>query len=129
MRITPSSGRPVVSWPAECVVRPAEGGGAYDPAFVVFFMGDAILVEVQWEERGGRCLDFSRSLASIHFEAMGERRGGEEPLLSHKKVTSWETQQEMLGYDIEKEIMTIALPARKVDELRAGLAAEWPAGR
>ena len=97
-----------------------------DPAFVVFFMDDAISAEVQWD-KGGEAV--YRSLASIHFEAMGERRGGEEPLLSHKKVTSWETQQEMLGYDIEKEIMTIALPARKVDELRAGLAAEWPAGR
>ena len=53
VRIAPCSGRPVVSWPAECVVRVAEGGGAYDPAFVVFFMDDAISVEVQWEEGGG----------------------------------------------------------------------------
>ena len=38
--ITPNTGRPVASWPVECIVRPAEGGGADDPAFVVFFMDD-----------------------------------------------------------------------------------------
>ena len=48
-----STGRPVASWPAECVVRPAEGGGADDPAFVVFFMDDAISAEVRWEKGGG----------------------------------------------------------------------------
>ena len=36
----PRTGRPVVGWPAECVVRPAEGGGAKDPAFVALFMDD-----------------------------------------------------------------------------------------
>ena len=51
--IAPSTGRPVASWPAECVVRPAEGGGADDPAFVVFFMDDAISAEVRWEKGGG----------------------------------------------------------------------------
>ena len=126
--IAPSTGRPVVGWPAECVVRPAKGGGANDTAFVVFFMDDAISIEVQWEKGGGRCLDLSRSLASIHFEAMGERCEGEEPLLSQKKVTGWATQQEVLGYDIDTESMTIALPPRKVDDLRAQVA-KWPVGR
>ena len=44
------------------------------------------------------------------------RRG--EPLLSHKTVTGWATQQEILGYDVDTESMTIALPAQKVDGLR-----------
>ena len=34
----------------------------------------------------------------------------------------------MLGYDVDTESMTIALPTRKVEELRARLA-DWPAGR
>ena len=83
MGIAPSSGRPVANWPAEFIVRPAEEGGAYDPAFVVFFMDDAISVEVQWADWGERCLDLSQSLASIHFKAMGERREEEEPFFSH----------------------------------------------
>ena len=70
-----STGRPVASWPAECVVRPAEGGGADDPAFVVVFMDDAISVEVPWEKG---CIDLSRSLTSFHFQAMGERGEGED---------------------------------------------------
>ena len=40
--IAPSSGRPVVSWAAECIVRER----TVHPAFVVFFMDDAISVEV-----------------------------------------------------------------------------------
>ena len=57
VEIAPRTGRPVVAWPAECEVRPAEGGGANDPAFVVFFIDDAISIEVQWDKKGGRCLD------------------------------------------------------------------------
>ena len=91
-------------------------------------MGDAISIEVQWDKEGGRCLDLSRSLASIHFQAMGERCEGEELLLSHLKVTGRATQQEVLGYDMDMEGMTIALPARGVDELRARVA-EWPSGQ
>ena len=54
------------------------------------------------------------------------RRG--EPLLSHKKVTDWATQQEVMGYDIDTERMTIALPARNVHDLRTRWA-EAPEGR
>ena len=60
---------------------------------------------------------------------MGERCGGKEPLFSPKTVTGWATQQAVLGYDIDAERMTIALPAQTVDELRARLTAQWPAGR
>ena len=98
--IAPSMGRPVGSWPAECVVRPAEGGGTDDPAFVVFYMDDAISVEVQWDKGGGLCIVLPRSSASINFQAMGERSEGEESLLSYSKVTGWATQKEVLGYDI-----------------------------
>ena len=59
---------------------------------------------------------------------MGEREEGEEPLLSQKKVTDWAPQKDMLGFDLDAEKMTIALPARKVRELREPLE-EWPAGR
>ena len=51
------------------------------------------------------------------------RRG--EPLLSHKTVTGWATQREVLGYDIVTESVTSASPARKVDDLCSRVA-EWP---
>ena len=56
----------------------------------------------------------------------GERAEGEEPLLWHK-VTDWATQQEVLGFDLDKERMTISLPARKISELQKMLE-DWPAG-
>ena len=95
---------------------------------MVFFADDAVSVEVQWEPDGGRCLTMAQSLASIHFQVMGEREEGEEPLLSNKKVTDWAPQQEVLGFDLDTEKMTISLPARKVRELRE-LLEEWPTGR
>ena len=58
---------------------------------------------------------------------MGERAEGEEPLLSHK-VTDSAPQQEVLGFDLDRDKMTISLPVRKVKELRE-LLEEWPAGR
>ena len=57
-----------------------------DSALVVFFMDGAILgrgTVGQWEGA------VYRLVASIHFQAMGERRGGQKPLPSHKKVTGW----------------------------------------
>ena len=126
--VAQKTGRSVVSWPAECVVRTAKGRGADDPAFVASCMDDAISVEVRWDTEGARCLDLSRSLAFIHEQAMGERFEGEEPLLSRKKVTGWATQQEVLGYDIDTESMTITLPTWQVDDLRSRVA-EWTAER
>ena len=109
--IEPSTGYPVAIWPTECVVRLAEGGESNDLAFTVIFMDDAISVEVQ-------CTCLSQSLASMHLQAMSERSDREEPLLSRQTVTGWATQQEILGYDVDTESMTIALPAQKVDGLR-----------
>ena len=85
-------------------------------------MDDAISVEVQWDADGARCLDLSRSLAFIDEQAMGERFEREEPPLTRKKVTDWPTQQEVWGYDIDTESMTIALPTRKVNDLRERVA-------
>ena len=81
-------------------------------------MDDAASVEVQWEPDGGRLLALAQSLASIHFQAMGEREEGEKPLLSPKKVMDWAPQQKVLGFDLDTEKMSILLSARKVREMR-----------
>ena len=49
---------------------------------MIFFMDDGDSLEAQWDPDGGRCSALVQSLASIHFQAMGERAEGEEPLLS-----------------------------------------------
>ena len=59
---------------------------------------------------------------------MGERCEGGMPLTSHKNVTDWARQQEVLGYNIDTESMINNLPERKVDSLHARLAV-WPDGR
>ena len=84
-----------------------EGGGAEGTAWVVFFMDDAVSLEVHWEPDGGRCIALAQSLASIHFQAMGKRGEGEKPLPSHKKVTDWAPQQEVLGFNLDTDKMTI----------------------
>ena len=76
----------------------------------------------------GRCIALAQSLASIHFQAMGERAEGEETLLSPKKVTDWPPKQEVLGFDLDTEKMTISLPTRKVKELQEVLE-EGPTGK
>ena len=93
--------------PDNCTVKTVEGGGAEDIAWVVFVMDDAVSVEVQWESDGGRCVALAQSLASIHFQAMGERGEREKPLPSHKKVTDWAPQQEVLGFNLDTDKMTI----------------------
>ena len=80
-------------------------------------MDDAISIEVQWDKEGRPYLGLSRSLASMHSKTMGERVDGEEPLLSHKMVTGWATQLEVLWYDIDTNGMNITVPARKVDKV------------
>ena len=99
VRVAEHAGVEAEPLPECCTVKEVEGGGAEDPACVVFFMDDAVSVEVHWEPDGGRCLALAQSLALIHFQAMGARVGGEDPLLSHKKVTDWAPQQEVVGFD------------------------------
>lgn len=91
-------------------------------------MGDAVSVEAQWEADRGRCLVLPQSLTSIHFQAVGEIAEGTESLLSRTKVTDCPPPQEVLGFDLDTEIMTISLPARNLNELKEMLE-DWPAGR
>ena len=107
------------------IAEEVEGGGREDPASVIFFMDDEVPVEVQWAAEGGRCLALSQALVPNDHQATGERAVGEEPLLSHKKVTDRAPPQKVLGFDLGTEIMTISLPDRKINELREMLE-EWP---
>ena len=66
----------------------------------------------------------SQVLASNDHQARGERGVGKKPLLSQKKVTDWATRQEVPGFDLDTERMTISLLGRKINELRDMLQ-EW----
>ena len=60
-------------------------------------------MEAQWEADGERCLTLSQSLASIHFQAIGERAEVVKPLLSHTRATDWGLQKEVLVFDLDTE--------------------------
>ena len=114
--------------PPNCRVPPGTGGGVEDPFFVRFYVDDAILVEVQLLLGGIRCLRASESLSSDHFRLFGDRRVTDLPLLAARKVTSWDTRLEVLGWEIDTVGMTISLPPAKLARLRA-LLRQWPDDR
>ena len=61
------------------------------------------------------------SLSDAHFQAMGERAEGEEPLLP-RKMRGWATAQDVLGLLLDTEGMTVGLPQRKLEDLHQRLA-------
>ena len=89
-----------------------------DPSFVRFNVNDAISVEVQRLPVGVRCLLASASLASDHFRLFSNRRETDPPLLAARKVTSWDTKLEVLGWEIDTVDMTITVPPAKLGQLR-----------
>ena len=74
------------------------------------------------------CLLASASLASDHFRLFGNRRETDPPLLAARKVTSWDTKLEVLGWEIDTVGMTITLPPAKLVQLR-DLLRQWPNDR
>ena len=49
VRVAANTGIEAEPLPEGCTVAEVEGGGAADTAWVIFFMDDALSVEVQWE--------------------------------------------------------------------------------
>ena len=69
-------GKAVEPLPPGCRVPTVQGRGKIDPAWVVFFVDDAISVDVQWKEDGARCKEMSASPEDAHFRAMGREERG-----------------------------------------------------
>ena len=73
MGVAESMGKAVEPLSPESRVPKVQGGGERGPAWVIFFVDDAISVEVQWRKDGARCKVLMASLADAQFQAMGER--------------------------------------------------------
>ena len=56
-----------------CRFLKVRSGGERDSAWVIFFVDDAISIEVQWRDDGARRKALTASLADAHFQVMGER--------------------------------------------------------
>ena len=102
--------------PPGCRVPRGRGGGRRTPFFVLYYVDDRILVEVQWRPDGRRCRHASASLASDHY------------LLAPHKISLWDTPLCVLGRDIDTVAMTNSVPLKKLERLRDTLN-EWSPDR
>ena len=93
-----------------------------------FYVDDRVSVEVQWYPSDDRCFCALASLASNHFRLFGDHAPSDPPLFSKHKITDWDTQLEVLGWEIYSVAMTTSLTKAKVAKLR-GLLLKWPRGR
>ncbi|CAM9809095.1 unnamed protein product, partial [Choristocarpus tenellus] len=89
------------------------------------YIDDSILVEPQWFEDGWRLKLATNPLVSDHIRLLGQRDLDEPPILSAKKLTGWHTTQVVVGWRIDTEKMTIALPEGKLKGMKS-LLGEWP---
>ena len=90
--LAPSRGSPVVSLPRDCKPVPGVGGNTESSFFVLYYVYDGVLVEVQWWTDGRRCMRAVQSLVSDHFRLLGDRGACDPPLLSAGKITNWDTR-------------------------------------
>ena len=85
-------------------------------------------MEVQWWPDGRRCRRASASLASDHHGLFGVRSSRDPTLLSPHKISLWDTQLCVLGWDIGSVAMTISVPLEKLERPRDTLR-EWSLDR
>ena len=88
--------------------RPTLYDDAVSPFFVLYYVDDGILVEVQWWPDGRSCRRASASLASDHYWLFGVRSSRDPTLLSPHKISLWDTRLCVLGWDIDTVAMTIS---------------------
>ena len=70
----------------------------------------------------------SASLASDHFHLFGDRAPTDPPLLSKHTNSLWDTQLEVLGWEIDTVAMTTSFTKAKVAKLREVLL-KWARSR
>lgn len=95
--VAESIGKTFEPLPPGCRLPKVQGVCDRDLAWVIFFMDNAISVEVQWREDGVRCNALIASVVDTHFQTVEERDESEEPLLPRKNMTGWPTTQGILG--------------------------------
>ena len=107
---------------------PRFGGGKRSPFFVLYYVDHEILVELQWRPDGRCCRRASASLASDQYRLFRVRSSRDPTLLAPHKISLWDTQLCVLGWDIDTVAMTISVPLEKLERLRDTLN-EWSPDR
>lgn len=83
------TGKAVEQSPPGCRVPKLQDGGKRYPAWVIFFVADAISVDVQRKKDDASSRVLIASLGVAHFHVMGERGEIEEHLLPRNNITGW----------------------------------------
>ena len=108
-------------------IKQLRGGGADDAYFAEMYVDDTIAVEVLHTPT--RCSTATASLINDHFQLFGEPgEHGLPSVVAASKLTDWCTTAAVLGFEIDTEAMTVAVPSHKVLELQQ-LLAQWPSSR
>ena len=115
------------SLPPGCRVPRGREGGGKSSFFVLCYVDDGILVEVQWWPDGRRCRRASASLGSDHYRLFGVR-SSRDPTLLAPHMMLCDTWLCVLRWDIDTVAMTISVPHGKLERLRDTLS-EWSPDR
>lgn len=108
--------------PPGCCISREQGGGKHSPCFVLYYVDNGILVEVQWGPDGQRCRHASASLASDYVRVVGGGRSRDPTLLSPHKSSTWNAILCVLGWDIDTVALTISVLVAKMERLRDKLS-------
>ena len=126
--VVPPRGGRAAALPRDCVRIQDVGGETGSEFFVRYYVDDGILVEIQWFPDGRRCIRAIQSLASDHFRLLGVRGPDDPALLSARKITSWDSRLEVLGWIVDTDELSVTMPPTKMQKL-CRLMAEWPPSR
>lgn len=111
------AGYPVADLLVGCEVPPVECGGNGGHSVGQMFRGRCDLCGSPMVRRWETVFDLVKVISGSLLEASGERGAREELLLALKRMTGWAMFQELLGFLVDTEAMTISLPRHEVDDL------------
>ena len=95
--------------------------------FSAIYVDDTMTAEV--EGPAERMSAVTTVMVSDHYKALGPPVGGVPSCVSARKVTGWDTTEDMVGWRLNTDNMTITLPPHKLVDLRLYLHDKWPASR
>ena len=92
------------------------------------YVDDMISTEACPRGNEARLIVATKSAVSDHLRMLGSSQANPVPVMSQKKLTDWLVAQEILGFVVDTQKMSISVPARKIDEIQT-LLKEWPSTR
>ena len=102
----------------------AEGNDPF--YFILPYIDDTILLEHNVDDRPRK---LGQLVIFAHFLLYGFPREGWPACLKEEKVTDWASEGEVLGIMVNLNTMTLSLPPKKLEEMKALIREEWAPSR